>query len=278
MKHRCISHVSFSSGSRSETGGGAILPEDWKYRLGEQLKLNMQSMAQPQAPADASFSSKENEVQEKIKHANEKEPMPNGALVEPFPVTHNADAVLNQVTDNRWIDAPPSPLSSNRDVTAKMRADKDVYLSGQELDAPPPKSNPAPIEASRHRLTKLLSNANAPQPINSNTSTIASQPVSDVAKVNALPSSAQVAALSPANADATNKPNLIAPSDPTAALHDASSPSPPQVPTTFASQRPKKPSPHPHEDTLLPDTSSSHVRSSHLALGSADIDALTGGF
>ncbi|OAG00872.1 uncharacterized protein CC84DRAFT_268927 [Paraphaeosphaeria sporulosa] len=145
MHYGCLSRVGFY-GAGVDRAGGATLPEDWKYRLGEQLKMNMQAQAQVE-----SHPPHEHNKEDIDKQKEEDEEKENGALIEPLTVTPTIDpGVLHAGDSDRWIDAPPGPVAPEKDVKEQMQADKQTYVDVQGIDAPPARLNKPPAEASEH--------------------------------------------------------------------------------------------------------------------------------
>ncbi|KAJ4292710.1 hypothetical protein N0V90_009373 [Kalmusia sp. IMI 367209] len=137
MKYGCDPRIRIFGGGRKE-GGGAVLPDDWKYRLGEQLKLNMQGTTPPK---DAPTTSQKDHPKKEHSTA----PAPNGTLVSSSSPPPALNAAGKEAGDGRWIDAPPSP---DRETKAQMKAEKKTYVDGQDVESLPPKTNTRPAEAS----------------------------------------------------------------------------------------------------------------------------------
>ena len=135
--------------SGREGTGGAVLPMDWKYRLGEHLKEGsaaaQQAIEMPQAlPAVP---------QEADKTADRMNSW-DGTLIDPFaaPLTDG-----KQAGNERWIDGPPethteaSPphLSTGLDMETMKQLDagQPVYVDGMQVPAPPGLSRAQGLEA-----------------------------------------------------------------------------------------------------------------------------------
>ncbi|KAL1612905.1 hypothetical protein SLS60_001135 [Paraconiothyrium brasiliense] len=141
-----------SAACNTVAGGGATLPDDWKYRLGEQLKTNM-GHAPPASP-----SSKEEMKPQKA----QVEAPSNGALIEPLTITPTIDApksmkqhsnpALENASSNRWVDTPPGPASPGKEMKDQMKVDKQTYVNGDVIEPPKVKLNKPPTQASANPL------------------------------------------------------------------------------------------------------------------------------
>ncbi|KAF2450554.1 hypothetical protein P171DRAFT_141927 [Karstenula rhodostoma CBS 690.94] len=146
MHYGCVSRVGFFGGG-GDRAGGATLPDDWKYQLGEQLKTTMQE--QEQAQVEAPPPQEDSKQQEKEKE--EKEEKGNGALIEPLTITPAIDPGVHHAEhSDRWIDAPPGPAAPDKDLKKQMQTDKQTYVDGEDIEAPPTRLNEPPAEASKH--------------------------------------------------------------------------------------------------------------------------------
>lgn len=143
---RCM-HYGCTAFYSVDRAGGATLPEDWKYRLGEQLKMNMQDQAQRKAPPPAEDGKEKWEGKEE----EDEEEGENGALIEPLTITPTIDLGIQHAGDSdRWVDAPLSPAVLDKDLEEQMQTDKQTYVDGEGIEAAPAKLNEPPAKASEH--------------------------------------------------------------------------------------------------------------------------------
>ncbi|KAF9729099.1 hypothetical protein PMIN06_012597 [Paraphaeosphaeria minitans] len=158
MHYGCVSRLSFH-GAGVDRAGGATLPEDWKYRLGEQLKANMQEQAQMEAPPPLD-DGRQRETKDGNEGEEEKE---NGALIEPLTISPTIDPSVYHAGDkDRWIDSPPGPAAPDKAMQEQMQAGKQTYVDGEGIEAPPAKPakpHEPPAEASQHLAAEDLKTA-----------------------------------------------------------------------------------------------------------------------
>jgi hypothetical protein len=129
MHYSCVSRFGFY-GAGIDRAGGATLPDDWKYRLGEQLKMNMEAMPPPPPPPDR----KENEETEQN----------NGALVEPLTISPAINpGVQDPGNGGRWIDAPSGPAAQDTQTKEQIKTDKQTHVDGNGIEAQEASEHPA---------------------------------------------------------------------------------------------------------------------------------------